>query len=104
MSFAMTNFAKELLLSGGPEGRDPRGNPFSTPGEVKFDSFRLEPVNDVLGGYRMVLVFAGIDVLTQDIPNFQQGMVLTVIGIEGSIGLFTTAPEPSPNLAEPSAY
>ena len=87
MSFVMTNFAKELLLSGWPEGCDPQGNPFSTPGEVKFDSFRLEPVNDVIGGYRMVLVFAGRDVLTQDICNFQPGMILTVTVVEGSMGL-----------------
>ena len=87
MSFTMKNFAKELLLSGWPDGRDPQGNPFSTPGEVKFDSFRLEPMNDVIGGYRMVFTFAGRDIFMQDIPDFKPGMVLTVIGIEGSMGI-----------------
>ena len=85
MKFVMTNFAKELLLAGWPEGRDPRDNPFSTPGKMKFDSFRLEPVNDVIGGYRMVFTFAGRDIFMQDIPSFKPGMVLTVTGLEGSM-------------------
>ena len=85
MSFVMTNFAKELLLAGWPEGRDPRDNPFSTPGRVKFDSFRFEPANDVIGGYRMVFMFAGRDILMQDILSFKPGMVLTIMGFEGSM-------------------
>ena len=87
MSFVMTNFAKELLLSGWPEGRDPRDNPFSTPGLMKFDSFRLEPVKDVIGGYHMVFMFAGRDILMQDIPSFEPGMVLTMMGIEGAMDI-----------------
>ena len=87
MNILMTKFAKELLLTGWPEGRDPRDNPFSTPGQMKFDSFRLEPVKDVIGGYRMVFMFAGRDIFMQDIPSFEPGMVLTMMGIDGAMGI-----------------
>lgn len=85
MSMLVTNFAKELLLKGWPEGCDPHENPFSTPGRIKFDAFRLEPVNDVIGGYRIMFMFAGRDVFSQDVPRFEQGMTLTMSGIEGSV-------------------
>lgn len=85
MSFKMTDFAKRLLIEGWPDGRDPKENPFSTTGRLRFDSFRLEPVKDVIGGYRIVFMFAGRDIFSQDVPHFEQGMVLTMIGIEGSV-------------------
>ena len=91
MRFEATEFVKRVLLEGFPADAPESGNPIDN-GRLRFDSLRVEAVDDAIGGHRLVLALHGLDVATSRFGEFAPGMTLHLHGIEATMELRIARP------------
>ena len=60
MRFKTTEFVKRVLLEGFPADAPESGTPIDN-GRLRFDSLRVEAVDDAIGGHRLVLHLQGTE-------------------------------------------